>query len=497
MAEFQYFLKCNRLLAHPNVSLIFWMFDIMTITYAITFLVLPYWFYQAGLFMGISMLSVCFALSIVASLWILEALGRMNALYRQEQGYISLDGKYEISEVSINPERKFELNEILSFTVGKTANCIFTLGNIIGCLIMQFYTVVIIAQSLSTTLPINTTTFRTCNSSEFDTNWVPVGRCLNWYRIMVGGFGFFATALHFLRKKNQKYIMAAISLFRIFVILYMTCFSIFIIQKESGNNQTKYEHHFVERFSFRSGILAFASFSGMIFMPTMMPFASHNVMNKKLLRPVMVASLLLSLFLLTAYSICLALAFESNIHPNVVLNMQTFTMDKHIFIQIMSYLMIIFPIFDASSGFACTVTFLSNITFTLLIGKDYTAYSRTWHWKLLNFFINFTYCSLSWVVCMFISNVAFITSLAGVFICICSVTFTGLIQFSTNRKCNIFIESAVNKSKIKQFWGFLFKTSFPTPNTTIFSNNMVVFLIVFSSIVMSMLSFYFIIVSYI
>ena len=489
--------RSKLLLNHPNVSLFFWFFDVMNITLTITFLVVPYWFYNAGLVMGIIMLTICFIFLIVASLWTLEVLGRANVLYRYAEGYINLNEGYENIEVDINPDRKFEINEISSLSVGKIPNYIFTLVYIAVNMIFQFSALVTASQTLTTTIPINTTIFRTCSSSEFDTGWAPTGRCLNWYRIMVATFALFATALHFLRKKNQKYFMAFICLFRIFVILYMSCFSIFIITENNTRNQTKFETEFAERFSFQSGILAFASFAGIIMLPIMVPMTSYHVMNKKLLRPVMVASLIFSLIILTTFGMCLAFAFQSDIHPNSVLNLQPYTMDNQVyFIKIMSHLMIIFPLFDALPAYIFTAEIISNLTFTLLTGKDYTVYSSLWYWKMVNYLINLTYCVIPIIVCLFISNLVFFTVLTGIFISLCNVTFMGLIQYFTNRKCRIFLEP-MDKSKMKQFWDFLFKTSFPTPNTTFSSNNMIVFSILFISMILLILSAYFVIVIYI
>ena len=89
------------------------------------------------------------------------------------------------------------------------------------------------SQALAVNIPINTTVFAACNSSEFDIGFLPSEiSCVNWYRLTVGVMGLIGTVLSCFLGKEQIYVRVILSIIRIIVMCYMMGFSIFVMSED-------------------------------------------------------------------------------------------------------------------------------------------------------------------------------------------------------------------------------------------------------------------------
>ena len=490
----------NRIFQSSIFDVIYWFFVIWNISISVTFIIIPYWMYRAGLIMGTLSLAFCMLLIAVSSFWAMEVLSRGSILYANanRQEIIHLNGENQELLVHIDSNRKFEFNELSGIILGKVAKGIFTFFNICTGFTFIFVAIITCSQSLAVNIPIETSLFRTCNSSEFDTGVMPLGRCLNWYRVMVGSFGLVATVIACLRGKDQRYMHIIFAIVRAVVMFYTVCFAIFLIDKDVPNNHTN-SIEFITKFDLKQQMLGLSTYFGCIALPTFVPVFTHLVTNKKILSRVMVFSIIAILIQILLFGSVNAFAYGRNVHPNALLNLQPYTMGNHSFLlKAISHTVILYPCIDSLCCFMFGVIICSNNTFTALTGKDYTEFSNKRLYQILLFTIYLSYSVLPVILAFFITNFQMILALSGLVVVCSNVLFPGLLQVVSSYKCTkLFPQQSTrvetyNESFCKRIYNFVFKSTFPTPYSGFYSNNCTVLTITTITTVFFAVSSYFV-----
>ena len=463
-----------------------------------SFVIIPYWFYHAGLLFGVVSLSFCLASCGIASFWVLECLGRTSLIHRNNE-YSCLDGEVI---ASIDSDRNFELNEMSKIIMGKTCESIVSMVFIVSDIPYILGGIVTGSQALAVNIPINTTFFTTCISSDFDAAFLPVGNCLNWYRMVVVTVGIIGTVLSCLNSKNQIQVFVFLSVLRLIVMGYMICFSIFALRNEITKNYT-IPTSFVTSFEFDKGMVATGAYFSFMGLPIMIPYMTHSIKNKSQLRSMVVLSLILSAIILTCYGSALAFAFGANIHQNSFLNFQPYTMGNHsTFIKITSHLILLYPCLDGLSSYIYGVILASNLTFSIITRKDFSEVSKKISYRMLNLLIYLFYSILSISICLFISNLVTVVGIVGIGAYISNIALPSLLQITSNRKCSqVFTHSSAsnfeNKSILRKALSFLFKSSFPTPYSSFYSSYFMVIAISTILTIIFLTLFYYIVASFI
>ena len=486
--------QMKSFLEHTNLTLVFSFFDIVNLTIAVSFLVIPYWFFHAGLLLGIVSLSLSLGLGAIASFWVLEVLARASFLQRNED-YSCINNRQDEIVPEIDPDRKFELNELSKITMSNISGSVVSSVVILSGILMIFDGIIPGSQALAVNIPINTTIFAACDSSEFDVGFLPEEiSCVNWYRLMVGVFGLIGTLLSCLRGKEQIYVIVILSIIRIVVMCYMMGFSIFVMSEDrKGNNSI--ETAFVTKFEFTQGMLATAAFFSMLILPSLVPSVVHPIRNKSRLRPLIIVTFVLLTILLSLYGIILSFAFGHSIHPNSILNLQPYTTDEYSwFVRVISHIILIYPCIDGISGYIYGVTLASNLTFTILTGKDFSELSIKRKFKLLNFLIYLGYSIVPTVVCLFISNLSIILNSSGLVVFISNIIIPSFLQIFSNKKCRKLLNIVPESGSIRRkLFNKMFKASFPTPDSSFYSSTFMVVSITLTSSIIFVLTFYFLI----
>ena len=488
----------QSLCGQPSFTLLNVCFNVINLTSTASFIILPYWFYHAGLLFGVISLSLCLVLCGIASFWVLECLGRASLLYRNSE-YSCLNEKEDIVAY-IDSNRNFELNEMSKIIMGKICDFIVSLVVILTSILCILAGIVLGSQALAVNIPINTTVLTTCNSSDFDASFLPVGNCLNWYRVVVGTFGIVATVLACLKSKNQIYVIVLLLTIRLIVMSYMVGFSIFSLRNEIINNHTV-PTNFVASFEFDKGMLAIGSFFSFISLPTLIPSMTHSIKNKSKIRPMIIIALILSTIILISYGSTLAFAFGTNIHQNSFLNFQPYTMDNHgSYLRITSHLILLYPCLDGLSSCMYGVILASNQTFSIITRKDFSEVSKKISYRILNLMIYLFYSIFPIFICLFVSNFATIVGSVGLGSFIANITIPCLLQITSNRKCSkVFTlpsaSNSENKSIFRKVQSFLSKSYFPTPYSSFYSSHFMVITLSTISTLVFFTSFYFIIAS--
>ena len=174
-----------------------------------------------------------------------------------------------------------------------TAGLVVSFVVILTAILLIFASIIPGSQALAVNIPINTTVFAACNSSEFDIGFLPSEiSCVNWYRLTVGVMGLIGTVLSCFLGKEQIYVRVILSIIRIIVMCYMMGFSIFVMSEDrKGNNTTSsIETAFITKFDFSQGMLATAAFFSMFSLPSLLPPVTHPIPNKLQLRPLIIVS---------------------------------------------------------------------------------------------------------------------------------------------------------------------------------------------------------------
>ncbi|KAI6647596.1 hypothetical protein LOD99_8670 [Oopsacas minuta] len=484
-------------LNHPKLALFYGFFDVLNLTLTVSFLIIPYWFYNAGILFGIASLALSLALGGISSFWVLEILGRASFLHRSlEYSCINKDEDKIIP--TIDPDRKFEFNGLSKIIIGKIGSTLVSLVVIVTGILMIFNGIIPGSQSLSVNIPINATIFTACNSSEFDVGFLPVdSNCVNWYRLMVGIFGLLGTILSCLGSKEQIYVIVFLSVLRLVVMSYMMGFSIYIISISPGN--TTIETGFITHYDMSNGMLATAAFFSLLYLPTLVPAVTHSIPNKSRLRLLIIVSLVSLTVFLSLYGVILSFAFGHNIHPNSILNLQPYTMDERLwFLRIISHIILVYPCLDGISSFMYGVILASNQTFTILTGKDYSELSKKRKIQLLNLTIYLCFSIFPTFACLFISNVSIILDVSGLVIFISNIIIPSLLQIFSNFKCRrkMILVSKKSGSQLKVILSFLFKAAFPTSDSGFYSSTFVVLCITTIASVIFAISFGYLIASF-
>ena len=432
----------------------------------------------------------------------MEILARGRILHahasRQEP---NLNGENQELLVHIDSNRKFELNELSDIILGKVAKGIFTFFNVSAGITYIFASIVTGSQSLAVNIPIASNLFNSCNSSEFDTGALPMGGCLNWYRLMVGSFGIIGTVIACLRGEEHRYVHITIAIVRAMVMCFMVFFSIFLIEKEALNNSTNIVNEFIYKFEFKQQMLGLAAFFSTVTMASFVPAFTQLVRNKNYLIRVMIISTIALLIQAIVFGSITASAFGRGIHPNVLLNLQPYTMGNNsFFLKTISHLVIVYPCVDALCSFMLGVVLCSNHTFTALTGKDYTGFSNRRIFKLLKFAIYLSYSIVPIVLTFFIGNFQLLVGLSGLFGVLINVLFPSLLQIVSSYKCNklfpqnrmIAGDDTARELLWKRVFNFIFKSTFPTPYSGYYSNNFAVLGITTTTSILYVVSSYFV-----
>ena len=484
------------LLERLNWSLLYSFFDIANLTIAGTFLVIPYWFFHAGVLFGVVSLSLSLGLGGIASFWILEVIGRASFLHRNED-YSTINNVQDEIIPEIDPDRKFELNELSKITMNNTASLMVSFVVILTAILMIFDGIIPASQALAVNLPINTTIFSACNGSEFDAGFLPSeSSCVNWYRLMVGVMGLIGTVLSCLQGKERIYVIAILSITRIVVMCYMMGFSIFVISENRKGNNSK-EIAFVTKFELSQGMLATSTFFSMLILPTLVPSVTQPIPNKSRLRPLIIVSFVSLTIFLSMYGIILSFAFGHSIHPNSILNLQPYTLDEYSWIvKVISHIILVYPCLDGIAGFMYGVILAANLTFTILTGKDFSELSTKRKFKLLNLLIYLGYSIIPTVMCFFISNISILFDVSGLVVFISNIIIPSFLQIFSNKKCRKLLNIVPRSGFIvRKTINQIFKASVPTPDSSLYSSTYMVIFITSTSSVISALSFYFLIES--
>ena len=486
--------KIRNFLRHPNLALVYGFFDIVNLTLTVSFLVVPYWFYHAGILFGIVSISLTLALGAIASFWVLEVLARATFLQHNED-YSSLNNMRDDILPKIDPDKKFELNELSKIIMGKMVGIVVSIVVILTAIFMILNGIIPGSQALAVNIPINTTTFTACNSSEFDVGFLPIEpTCINWYRLMVGLFGLIGTVLSCLRAKAQIFVIVILSIIRIAVMCYMMVFSVFVMGEDTKGNRTM-ETSFVTRFDFGQGMLATAAFFSLLYLPTLVPSVTHPIPDKSRLRPLIIVSLVSLTIFVSLYGVILSFAFGHLIHPNSILNLQPYTMDKYNWpLRIFSHIILVYPCLDGISSFMYGVILASNQTFTILTGKDFSELSKGRKFQLLNLLIYLCYSIFPTLVCLFIANVSIVLDISGLIIFISNIVTPSLLQIFSNYKCRKLLNKVSNYGSIlRKICIRIFEASVPTPDSSFYSSTYVVVSITSIFSVIFAISFYFLI----
>ena len=158
---------------------------------------------------------------------------------------------------------------------------------------------------------------------------------------------------------------------------------------------TSIETAFVTKFEFTQRMLATAAFFSMLILPSLIPSVVHPIRNKSRIRPLIIVTFVSLTILLSLYGIILSFAFGHSIHQNSILNLQPYTTDEYSwFVRVISHIILIYPCLAGISGYIYGVTLASNITFTILTGKDFSELSIKRKFKLLNFLIYLGYSTV-------------------------------------------------------------------------------------------------------
>ena len=493
--------KIKSCLERPKTLVFFGVFDVVNLTLTVTFLIVPYWFYHAGLLFGIVSLSLSLVLGGISSFWVLEVSARAGLLFRNKDYSLVNDESCKI-DISIDPDRKFEFNELAKIVIGKIASFIISLIVTTSAILFMFSGIIPGSQALAVNIPINTTIFTACSSEEFDVAILPGGNCLNWYRLMVTIFGIVGTVLACLRGKDQIYVIVFLSILRLLVMCYMICFSIFVIRDEISN--ATIPTNFVTDFDLSKSMLATGAFFTFIYLPTLVPSVTHSITIKSSLRPLIIISFLFLAIFLSMYGSVLSFAFGSNIHQNSILNLQPYTMNNHSSaLRVMSHIILLYPCLDGISSFMYGVILASNQTFTLFIGKDFSEVSKVKRYKILNLIIYVCFSIFPIIICLFISNIGTILDISGLIIFVSNIIIPALLQIFSTIKCRKLFSSIlpktrawINNSIFTNAITFLFESTFPTPYSSLYSSYFMVIAITLISTIFFSLSFVFLIVSF-
>ena len=484
----------TRFCLHHSITFLSGSLNLINLTLATTFIITPYWFHHAGLLVGVGSLSFCLALCGIASLWVLECLGRTSLLYANN-GYSCLNGN---DIASIDRDRTFELNEMSKIIMGKMCEFIISLVVIVTGILFIIGAVVAGSQALSVNIPINTTSLTTCNSSEFDATFLAEGNCLNWYRIVVVSFGIVGTVLSCLNIQKLIFALVSLCIFRFIIMGYMICFSIFALRDETKNYTIQTD--FITSFEFDRGMLAAGSLFAFVGLPDMIPSLTHSIKSKSQIRSIVSFSCIICFVVLTIYGSTLAFAFGTDIHQNSFLNLKPFTEGNHSFpIKVMSHLILLYPCLDGLSGFIYGVILTSNQTFSMITRKDFSEVSKKTSYRMLNLLIYLCYSIFSTVTCLFVSNIATVMGIIGLGSFIANVIIPAFLQIASSRKCSqIFTNSLAanieSKPAFRKALSLLFKSSFPTPYSGCYSSYFMVLVLSAISTLIVLTSFYFIVV---
>ena len=490
--------KIKSCLEHPKMLLIYGFFDVVNLTLTVTFLIVPYWFYHAGLLFGVVSLSLSLLLGGISSFWVLEISARTSLLFRNKD-YSYIKSESNEIDTSIDPDRKFEINELSKIIVGKIVSFVVSMVVIVSAILFMFSGIIPGSQALAVNIQINTTVFTACSSDEFDVSLLPGGNCLNWYRLMVGIFGIVGTVLACLRGKDQIYVIVFLSILRLVVMCYMICFSIFVIHDKPLNSTIP--TNFVTKFEISQSMLATGAFFTFIYLPSLIPSVTQPIPTKSKLQPMVIISLTFLAIFLSIYGSVLSFAFNTDIHQNSILNLQPYTMDNHnSVLKVMTHIILLYPCMDGIASFMYGVILASNQTFTLIIGKDLSQVSNIKKYKILNLTIYLCFSIFPIIVCLFISNIGIILVISGLIIFVSNILIPALLQIFSTRKCKklfsfILSQSNLveNESLFRKIISFLFKSSFPTPYSSFYSSYFMVVTITSIATVSFSLSFFFLI----
>ena len=483
--------RIGKILKHPNLALLYGFFDIVNLTFTVSFLVIPYWFYHAGILFGIASISLSLALGAIASFWVLEVLARATFLHHSED-YSCINNRQDEFIPKIDPDKKFELNELSKIIMGKISGLVVSFIVILTAILMILNGIIPGSQALAVNIPINTTVFTACNSSEFDVGFLPSElTCVNWYRLMVGVFGLIGTVLSCLRGKEQIYIIVTLSIIRIVVMCYMMGFSVYVMNEDTRANRT-IETDIVTRFDFSQGMLATAAFFSLLYLPTLVPSVTYPIPNKSRLRLLIIISMASLTIFLSLYGVILSLAFGNLIHPNSILNLQPYTMGEYnLYLRIFSHIILLYPCLDGISSFMYGVILASNQTFTILTGKDFSELSKKRKFQLLNLLIYLCYSIFPTLICLFISNISIILDISGLVIFISNIVIPSILQIFSNYKCRKLLNKVSKSASIlRNICNRIFKASIPTPDSSFYSSTYMVISITSVFSVIFAISFY-------
>ena len=489
--------KVRSCLNHPKMQVFYGFFDVVNLTLTVTFLIVPYWFYHAGLLFGIVALSLSLLLGGISSFWVLETSARTSLLFRNKD-YSRINDESKEVDTTIDPNRKFEFNEQSKIILGKVASFLVSMVVTASAILFMFAGIIPGSQALAVNIPINTSVFTACSSEEFDASLLPGGNCLNWYRVMVGVFGVVGTVLACLRGKDQIYVIVVLSILRLLIMCYMICFSVYVIQ---GNPPNATNTTFVTDFKIDQSMLATGAFFTFIYLPSLVPSVTHSISIKSSLRPLIIIAFIFLAIFLSMYGAFLSFAFGPNIHENSILNLQPYTKGSYSpVLQVTSHIILLYPCLDGIASFMYGVMLASNQAFTLLIGKDFSEVSDDKRLRILNLIIYLCFSIFPVIICLFISNIGTILDISGLIIFVSNIIIPAVLQISSSVKCRRLFSSVLQKSSVwanssifHKTMSFLFKSSFPTAYSSFYSSYFMVILISSIASLFFALSFIFLI----
>ena len=437
-----------------KIDVIFCYIYIINASLGSGFISIPYLFYKAGTIISAVTFILYCAVSLICAIYIIETLGRVKVIDKKS---LSETESLPILNSTSNRDvlflhsqnRKYEVSESGQILFGWWANLIITLMLFCSIITATWAYCALSGSILSTNIPVDTTTFQTCNASEFIKRLPTQLTCLNLYRVCVAGFGITVLFLSVIGLNKQKYLQLMLGIVRFIVLISIILFSlvkIFLQQiypqtfDTNSTNSSVNLHN--DAFTYLQTLLKIDMlyiFYGIpiilyclqnhVFLPT----ALFTVTDKKLVKNITIAVFLTLGMLLVTLGISVSLAFSHSNNPNCVLNWIPYTHDNyHISLRIFSYIVIFFPVVDLLSVFPLQIIIQANMVFLILTRTD-TSQIKTFSHNLLLTSIRCGLALLPILLSLFAANLIVITDISGVFSIALTLCMPVLFQWRSQR----------------------------------------------------------------
>ena len=417
------------------------------------FLSIPFTFYHSGFvlcFLTLTFLSIC---SCISSLWILEIMARINALYLQRNEQKKSTDSSTTPDYYISETRKYEYTEICDMLFGIPGKLFSLTIIVILIFIVLWAYATVAATAWSVNIPINTTVLAECSQTDFIFKRFPTDqRCSNLYRVCLAIFGVIIMVLSSLELNEQKYLQVSFAIMRFIVFVSLVIFSIFIIIHNIYNPQNPIPHELnntnstatqvLTRFDIVQWFIAVPIIAGALNITNGIPSLSHNVIPKRRLKQMYISVFLTLWFFYAAIGVLVSFAFLNLVNENAALNWKYFTQPQYnIVARIVSYYIVLFPSLDVISLYPLYVTSIANNIYQVVMCRDTSQGDCTCKDKIGKLVFRLVCAFLPLIGAAFISNLVTLLKIGGIFILFLGFLIPATCQLQSKRLCRKQIEN--------------------------------------------------------